>query len=297
LNRARPVEGREPISRTVNTRRPDPRYQKIFDIMNASIGYADAWQVSVSKRRTHGLTLEARYSFGKIMDTGGANFAETGNGGDISQSEELFSDMKSVSSFDTPHSFSINYSYELPLRDGGHGWPSRLLARWVVSGTTTLRSGTPFTVFTGSDGPRFGNVDGEGSDRPNINNPALLGKSFDDPDTSAILLGADRECVLLAAYLQCKYFDTHIDVGGRGNLGYRTFRKGGTNNWNLALTRSFVLGGSSERQLQVRAEFFNLFNHAQFAAPGNSLSSPTFGKITNTVNKGRVTQFTLRFLF
>ncbi|MBI4443866.1 MAG: TonB-dependent receptor [Acidobacteria bacterium] len=297
LNRARLVEGIDSISKTVNARRPDPRYQKIYDIMNASIGYADALQVSVSKRRTHGLTLEARYSFGKVIDTGGANFADPGNGGDVSQSEELFLDMKSVSSFDTPHSFTINYSYELPLPDAGQGWLSRLLARWVVSGTTTFRSGTPFTVFTGSDGPRFGNVDGEGNDRPNINNAALLGSSFDDPDASAVLLGADKDCVLLAAYLQCKYFDTSIAVGGRGNLGYRTFRKDGTNNWNLALARSFVLGGNSERQLQFRAEFFNLFNHAQFAAPGYLLSSPTFGKITNTVNKGRVTQFTLRFLF
>jgi hypothetical protein len=62
------------------------------------------------------------------------------------------------------------------------------------------------------------------------------------------------------------------------------------------LSRGFTLN-RSERQLQFRTEFFNALNHAQFAAPGFVLASPTFGKITNTVNKGRVVQLTLRYTF
>jgi hypothetical protein len=296
FNTAVPVVGIPATSATVNLRRPDPRYSRVFTIMNASNAYLNALQVAFAKGRGSGLNFEAVYSFSKSIDTGVGNFAETGSGDDGSQTEELFSDMKAVSSFDTPHSFSINYFYDLPWFGNGGLWLSRVFRGWTVSGTTTFRSGTPFTVFTGSDAPGYGNVDGEDTDRPNIKNPKLLGMSVDDPDTSAALMGADTPCIDRITYMDCKYFDTNIVPGGRGNIGYRTFRKDGTNNWNLSLSRGFMFGGS-ERQLQFRTEYFNFLNHPQFAAPGSSLTSPTFGKITNTVNKGRVTQITLRYLF
>ena len=300
-NRARPVPGIPATSATVNERRPDQSIRRVFDLANGSTGYFDALQISASKRRSRGLAFEARYSFSKAMETALYNFADAGNGGEDSQTEDVRPDVRGLSAFDTPHSFALTYSYEVPAFQYGPRWLAQALARWTVSGTTTFRSGTPFAVLTGSDSPGFGNVDGENLDRPNLLDPAVLGRSFDDPDTSPSLMGADT-CeevkVAVPSYIQCRYFDTNIPAGGRGNIGYRVFRKDGTNNWNLALARSFLLpGAGSEKQLQFRAEFFNFFNHAQFSAPGISISSPTFGQITNTVNKGRVTQLTLRFLF
>ncbi len=74
-----------------------------------------------------------------------------------------------------------------------------------------------------------------------------------------------------------------------------TFRKKGTNNTNLALGRTCRLPGDRMRTVQFRTEFFNLFNRPQFDKPGATLSSAaTFGKITNTVNKGRQVQLMLR---
>ena len=84
--------------------------------------------------------------------------------------------------------------------------------------------------------------------------------------------------------------------GGRGNLGMNTFRKDGTDNWNVALGRTFRLP-SGDRLLDFRSEFINYFNTPQFDKPGNQLSAATFGKITNTVNKGRQVQFTLKLSF
>jgi len=302
LNRAQNVPGIEATSGNVNARRPDQRFLRVYNIVNGSNGYHDAIQLSATKRRTRGLSFELRYSFSKTMDSGISNFADTGNGGDVAQSDELVGDVKSVSSFDTPHSFTISYAYELPRLATGPDWLASMLQRWTVSGTTTFRSGTPFAVYTGSDGAGSGNLDGEGSDRPNFLDPAILGRSFDDPDTSTNLMGADTCAdVALSAtvgYRRCRYFDTNIPVGGRGTVGFRVFRKDGTSNWNLALARSFALpGGGAEKQLQFRAEYYNFLNHAQFAAPGASISSPTFGQITNTVNKGRVMQIALRLIF
>ena len=130
-------------------------------------------------------------------------------------------------------------------------------------------------------------------------NPSLLGKSFDNPDTVRAILGADT-CRPPGTdglpYLHCQNFDTNILPGGRGNLGYNTFRKDGTANWNVAFARSFRLPGA-DRSLDFRTEFINFFNTPQFDKPGTQLAAATFGKIINTVNKGRQVQFTLKLNF
>lgn len=288
-NRARPVPGIEPTSANINDRRPDPRFFAINIIESNGIAYYDAAQLTLEKRLSHGLAFGASYTFSKSIDIG-SDFTNTAI--DV-QSEsgkspcELCSrveDMKGPSLFDTPHAFSINYSYRLPFAGGASGWRSALFGGWQVSGTTVFQSGTPFHLHTGGDGPGFGNVDGTGSDRPNILNPAILGMSVDNPDTSASILRRE-------------FFDTKLPSGGRGNIGFNTFRKDGTNNWNFAIGKRFRFPGGGERSLEFRAEFFNLFNHPQFATPGIHVSVPTFGQITNTVNKGRQVQFSLRLNF
>jgi hypothetical protein len=49
--------------------------------------------------------------------------------------------------------------------------------------------------------------------------------------------------------------------------------------------------------LQLRAEFFNILNHAQFDLPGQTIGSPSAGVITATVGTPRDIQFSLRLLF
>jgi hypothetical protein len=73
------------------------------------------------------------------------------------------------------------------------------------------------------------------------------------------------------------------------------FRKGGIYNVNAAVARRFTL--AREKSLQFRAESINLFNTAQFAAPGASLTNPEFGMITNTLNDGRTFRIQMSFDF
>jgi hypothetical protein len=81
----------------------------------------------------------------------------------------------------------------------------------------------------------------------------------------------------------------------RGNLGFNTFRRGGIRNMNAALSRSWTL--HSDWRTTLRAESVNFFNTPQFANPNPDLSSPAFGKITNTLNDGRSFQFTWQLQF
>lgn len=310
-NRARPVPGIPARTETIDQRRPDQRYSTTSFIESNNISYYDAFQLNWDKRMSRGLTFRASYTFSKNLDTGG-DFTNTASGVDkppesgeaTSEISDRVADMKGPSLFDTPHVLILSYSYMLPSLKNG-AWASSLLKGWQISGTTIFQSGTPFHLHTGSDGPGTGNVDGTSHDRPNIINPALLHKSLDDPNTTFITLGAntcfrDSQGSLNpgTAYLNCPgYFDTNLPPSGRGNLGMNTFRKDGTANWNFALGRTFRLPGGRERTLLFRSEFINLFNTPQFEKPGVQMASPIFGQITNTANKGRQVQFSLRLNF
>jgi hypothetical protein len=305
-NRPVVVPGIPTTEATLNQRRPDRRYGAINVVESNSIDYYDAAQASVEKRLTHGLTFRAAYTFSKDINLGG-DFTNTASGVEIPpetgtatcETCNRVSDQKGLALFDTPQVFTISYVYRLPFLAGSTGWPAAALQGWQISGTTLFQSGVAYHFHTGSDAPGYGNVDGNSADRPNILNPSLLGKSLDNPDTVTAILGANT-CRPPGTdglpYLHCQYFDTNIPPGGRGNLGWNTFRKDGTANWNVALGRSFRLPGG-ERSLDFRTEFINFFNTPQFDKPGTQLAVATFGKITNTVNKGRQVQFTVKMNF
>jgi hypothetical protein len=56
----------------------------------------------------------------------------------------------------------------------------------------------------------------------------------------------------------------------------------GINNWNIGVEKSFILGREANR-LQLRAEMFNAWNHAQFDQPnGNAGAGSNFGRISST---------------
>jgi hypothetical protein len=140
-----------------------------------------------------------------------------------------------------------------------------------------LKQGTPFNLTT-LDGPGFGNVDGNGGDRPNLLDPAILGRSYGNPDTSVARLPRSA----------FRYIDAGAETG---NLGANVFRKGAIRNVNAALAKSWQL--PREMKLLVRAESINLLNTPQFAEPGSILGAPEFGFITNTLNDGRTFRFNL----
>jgi len=73
-------------------------------------------------------------------------------------------------------------------------------------------------------------------------------------------------------------------------------RKSKIANWNLALQKSWRLPVARETTLQLRGEAYNGFNTPQFDEPQRNLTSPAFGKITNTLNDGRVFQLGLRVI-
>jgi hypothetical protein len=273
------VPGIPQTTATINQRRPDPEHAEHRIATNGSRGYFDAARVSLVVPRWHGLSLDASYWFSKAMDLG-ASYTNTAYDADSRLSRgqweyEANHDMKGLSAFDQPHAFLVRASYAMAAKAG------RALRDWNLSVVNLMKTGMPFTVFAGSDGPGYGNVDGNGGDRPNLLDPSILGRTIGNPNTSRALLPKSAFS-----------FMSPTDRGG--NLGRTTFRKGGINNVNAALSRTFPI---RRAKLTLRAESINLFNTPQFAEPGYDLVSPNFGQITNTLNEGRAFRFHLNLGF
>jgi hypothetical protein len=248
-------------------------------VVNGSRGYYDAARVSAIVPDRHGFSLNASYWFSKALDLG-SSYTNTAYAQDsrISRSQSEFEnqrDMKGLSLFDQPHALLATFSYRIPFPAE---WQKAKIAAagWSLSAVLLVKSGTPFTVYSGSDAPGYGNVDGNGQDRPNLLDPSILGRTIGNPDTSAQLLPR-------TAFGYMKPTDQ------RGNLGRDTFRKGAIRNVNAALTKAWE--AKSGMSLSFRAESINLFNTPQFAEPGTDLVSANFGHITNTLNDGRTFRF------
>src|SRR5437879_11327911 len=67
-------------------------------------------------------------------------------------------------------------------------------------------------------------------------------------------------------------------------------------NTDFSVIKQFTLPWEN-MGLNFRAEFFNLFNHAQFGLPVNDVRAPGFGQVNYTVNNPRLVQFGLKFTF
>jgi hypothetical protein len=284
FNRAETVPGIPLTSQTIDQRRADPRYYEVKHVVNTGIAYLDAAQISIDAPYRAGLAWGLSYTFAKAIDAG-SDYAGTAANRDASSARsqsqyDSFYDKKGLSKFDAPHSFILYGAYDLPRLavNGAGGW---LLNGWQVSGSTLLKSGTPLTLYIGSDAPGFGNVDGGPSERPNIVDPSILGMTIPHPDVAPQILRRDRFAYIPPGEL-------------RGNVGRGAFRKASIRNLNAALAKHWRWG--RERTVMLRGEAFNLTNTPQFDEPQRNLSSPAFGKITNTLNDGRILQLGLRLV-
>ena len=139
---------------------------------------------------------------------------------------------------------------------------------WQISGATTFQSGSPFTVFNNSqDFSGFNQF----NDRPDVIGTGRIQQDNRNVD----------------AAFDTTYFSRTPPTGRVGTSGRNQYYGPGLQNYNFAAAKNFKFG--EQIGLQFRAEFFNLFNHTNFANPQNNQSSGNFGKITATVGTATAT--------
>ncbi len=235
----------------------------------------NALQISLEKR-VGAVRLLGAYTWSKSLDNASA-FSDN-----INPLNPRVS--KSLSTFDLTHNFVVSYSYDLPfqkLTSSGTGAIAKLLDGWSVTGITRFTTGLPITLGEGGDLALCGC---SGVDRPNYNGQPV---QFFDPRASA-----NHQFFSTAPF-------SPEQLGVAGNANRRFFHGPGLNNWDFAVHKMTRI--TERTSIEFRAEFFNIFNHAQFAAPqfgspSGSISSPTFGQATAAAEP-RIGQLALKFFF
>ncbi len=233
-------------------------------------------QIDLSRRLSHGLEFRANYTWSKNLDI---NSALTG--AQASNQAQMVLNRNDVrldwgpSALNAAQQVSLSARYALPF---GHG---RLLGGWQLNAITTLLSGFPITPQIGSN--RSGDGDTRNPDRPSLN-PGFNG---------AIMEGNPNQWFNPNAFILPA-------AGTYGNAGRGILTGPGLADLDLSLFKDLAI---SERfKLQIRSEFFNALNHANFGTPNaivfaSGVVSSTAGLITNTATTSRQIQFGMKLVF
>ena len=191
------------------------------------------------------------------------------------------------SQIDLRNSFTASVIYDLPFGMGkkfGNGWnnvTNSVLGGWQLTLIEKITSG--FSV------PLIDSLNQSGVFFNNGGN----GNNFNRPDRAA---GCDPYA---ASHKNLQYINAACFVSAVGHLGNASrVPVYGPDfvNTDFSVIKQFTLPWEN-MGLNFRAEFFNLFNHAQFGLPVNDVRAPGFGQVNYTVNNPRLVQFGLKFTF
>jgi len=183
---------------------------------------------------------------------------------------------RALSNFDVTHNFIGSYTYAIPFAKALPSLPKRLVNGWEIAGITRFSTGFPVGLFGAFDEALTGT---SGVDMPNFSGQLQYAG---DPRTDGHL------------WMTRQGFSVP-PLGVFGSAPRRFFHGPGLDNWNLALHKDTAI--REGMTLQIRAEFFNAFNHAQFNNPNGLVSGTTFGRITSIQAPPRIGQIAAKFIF
>lgn len=259
----------------IATRRPFPSFGDVLSSNLQESSNYSALQARLEKRFRGGFSALAGYTYSHAIDT-----ASRGSGGSWHQNAHQLGEDRGSSDFDVRHRLTVSYIYELPFGQGkrvfgnARGLTEKLAGGWAVNGISTFMTGNYFSVTVPGDRANVGGYPFQRANRSCDGNLASGARTID------------------------RYFDTSCfsltPLGTFGNSGRNIIEIPGLNNWDLSVVKKTGLGERLETQL--RFEFFNIFNHAQFNQPDLTVGDALFGAI-RSARDGRISQVALKLLW
>jgi hypothetical protein len=245
------------------------------DIANSNY---NAGEVTV-EHRTSTFTLLAAYTYAKGIDNS-SGFGQWVNFADFRRT-------RSLSSYDVTHNFVVSYIWALPFDRLFGGAPKRLTQGWTLNGITRFTGGLPVPLSEGDDQSLTGS--------PNTDVPDLVGKvtilnprkvNTACPTYDPTVPGSGTGCFFLPSAF------APGPLGQFGNASRQFFHGPGLNNTDFGLAKRTSITESTG--IEIRAEFFNIFNHTQFFNPGGNVNSGLFGQVSSARDP-RIGQLSAKF--
>jgi hypothetical protein len=260
-------------------------------------------QLTFSHHASHGLELFALYTWQKAMDNG-SGFENSGFGGggfggygSIRATNPFNQTLYNYgpSEYSATQRFVTTFTYRIPAPHSSNWAAKRLIEGWRLTGITSLQSGFPMDVIDSSfrsltcwaytwtscwDVP-----DTVGA--PQFANPRS--SSFTNTVTTSGLSASDH-------YLFNPNTFVRAPIGVQGDAGRNLLHGPGINDFDWALFKDTQITEST--RIELRFEFYNLFNHTQFSGAGirTDINSRNFGRIL-AADDPRLIQLAAKFYF
>lgn len=296
-------------------------FTNINNVTDSGSANYDSLQVKAeTKSARHGLYALVGYTWARTFDSGFPDGAGTFPGAQYWPLPGAQGLDWGLSQINLNDSFTASVLYDLPFGRGKkfgadwHGATNAILGNWQVTVIEKITSGFPlFTVASvNASGVNF-QWNGSSLNRPNeVGNPHQPGIVGANPDItchylegqaipgSTSLGRAPAKVGTLSHWFNpCAFADA--PAGQLGDAQRTPLYGPRFVNTDFSAIKNFPIHESIS--LQFRAEFFNLFNHAQYYLQGgatgmqdtDALSS--VGVVNGTVNNPRLVQFALRLSF
>jgi hypothetical protein len=283
---------------------------------NGSANY-NGLNVNLEKRFSHNLQFQVAYTFSKSLDDTSQTIAgDTFGNGINSPWWFLPQAFYGPSDFNVAHTLSINSLYTIPTPKTWTGAMNEALGDWELGGIFTYNSGTPTTPINQGDPLGLGNggadqfgpvvrlpgcsavsTAGSAPGKPNWINPSCFTEPYMPTSFANSLVGTNFECAPTAG--------TNTPTGNTGCLNLAPFSVGRNSitgphfvNLDFSVHKTFPIRRISEAfNIQFRAEFFDIANHANFVPPqpnsGDSKSGilKPDGSVASTAKVGFITQY------
>ena len=269
--------------------RPYPQYTRVWDFRPAAASSIyHGFSAQLEKRYARGIQFLIAYTNGKCIDDSSAETDDSGLA--AAGAHQNFYDRRgdrAVSLQDVAQRLVFSSVMELPFGRGrsiGSNWnhfTDAILGGWQLNGILTFQSGLPLQIINASDNSNaFG-----GGQRPNVSG---------DPN-----LPNDRSRQQkITAWFNTSVFSQPLPFTfGNGPRSLPTVRRDGAKNLDASLFKDVSVYKEGRAKLEFRAELFNCLNRTQFAAPGGSFGSSSFGVVSAQANTPRQIQLGLKILF
>jgi len=279
-------------------------------------------QLSLTRRFTRGLQFLASYTYAKSIDnaSGGSDSM-----GEVRDTINIAGDQldnranRGVSDFDRTHRFVLSYLWYLPRPAFATRSRARrlLFANWQVAGIVTAMSGLPIDIIDGGAGSFYGLSGGNNA----LVRPSWAPGATVNTASSNIPAGYFfnptafvRPVVLSGQIIPSSNGTARAAATGTdfGNVGRNVLRGPRQTNVDFSVIKRFAV--NETKNIELRAEFFNLFNHVNFANPISNLNAVPaasidantgritgnpgdFGRIVSTSNNPRLIQLAAKFNF
>ena len=277
--------------------RPFPQYNGVEYAGQGNFGSIyHSLQATLQKRFHGGGTLLAAYTWSKLLSNTDTitSWLETGGVGAIQDWNNLRAE-KSLSSQNVPQHLIVSYVLDLPFGRNQKYLgdlpriPEKLVSGWGVDGVTSFLDGFPINI--GAATSNGVGTYGAGL-RPNVVSGCKKANGGSaEARVSNGLAGGDG-WINSACFTQPAAYtfgnEPRVDP---------SLRAQGIDNWDFALFKHTTFGPGEKLGFEFRTEFFNLFNHVQFAPPASSAGASSFGQITNQLNNPRLIQFAGKIVF